>query len=419
MSDVSDYGITLIEFFQALFQPRHLWQVPVIFASLIIAFGASSVLARQTTDHRFREDLRGIVFALVATVTLDLFTRFFSQGRPSPIVHMALALTLTLGLARIGVYILKHIFSVSERVLSLQSTFVRLVWLGFALHITGLLVPLLDILRDITFPLGGSTVSLLQVIQAILVFSIMVALALWLGSSIERKVMRTETLDGNAKAIAVKILRGLILFLAVIMTLPMVGIDSTFLSVLGGTLGVGLGFGLQKIASNYVSGFIILADRSVRLGDIVTIDGKQGEVLKLEARCTTLKSGDGTLFVLPNETFMTQSLINHTQGGIGLYRTIKLQMPFGTDFGQVKAVIEELAKRQALIMTKPEPTLQLTHLGIHGLELLLEYWIADAKLSDNTIRSQLLADIYSTMNTMGIQFTVVDLVRGSAQIEPR
>lgn len=417
MSDVSDYGITLVEFFQALFQTKHLWQMPVIFASLIIAFGASAVMAKQTFGNRFQEDLRGIVFALVATVTLDLFSRFFSQGRPAPIVHMALALTLTLGLARIGVYVLKHLFTMSQRMLSLQTVFVRLVWLGFALHITGLLLPLLDILRDITFPVAGNTVSLLQVLQAILVFSIMIALALWLGTAIERKVMRTETLDGNAKAIAVKLLRGLVLFFAVIVTLPMVGIDSTFLSVLGGTLGVGLGFGLQKIASNYVSGFIILADRSVRLGDTITIDGKQGEVLKLEARCTTLKGGDGTLYVLPNETFMTQSLINHTQGGVGLYRSTKLQVIYGSDFTQVKSLTEEVAKRQPQIMQKPEPTLHLTQLGSHGLELMLEYWISDAKAPENVIRSQLLSEIYSALREAGIEMAVIDPVRGSASIK--
>ncbi|OZB31532.1 MAG: hypothetical protein B7X47_09820 [Ferrovum sp. 34-44-207] len=416
MSDVSDYGITLVEFFQALFQTKHLWQMPVIFASLIIAFGASTVLARQTLGNRYQEDLRGIVFALVATVTLDLFTRFFSQGRPAPIVHMALALTLALGLARIGVYILKHVFTMSARMLSLQTVFVRLVWIGFALHITGLLVPLLDILRDITFPVGGSTISLLQVVQAILVFSIMITLALWFGATIERQVMRTQSLDNNAKAIAIKLLKGLVLFFAVILTLPMVGIDSTFLSVLGGTLGVGLGFGLQKIASNYVSGFIILADRSVRLGDIITIDGKQGEVLKLEARCTTLKGGDGTLYVLPNETFMTQSLINHTQGGGGLYRTAKLQVLYGTDFAKVKALVEGVTKKQPQIMPVPEPALQLTQLGPHGLELLLEYWISDAKLPENQIRSQLLTGIYSTLSESGIQMVVVDPVRGSTPL---
>ncbi|HQT81283.1 MAG: hypothetical protein B7Z60_00630 [Ferrovum sp. 37-45-19] len=416
MSDVSDYGITLVEFFQALFQTKHLWQMPVIFASLIIAFGASTVLARQTLGNRYQEDLRGIVFALVATVTLDLFTRFFSQGRPAPIVHMALALTLALGLARIGVYILKHVFTMSARMLSLQTVFVRLVWIGFALHITGLLVPLLDILRDITFPVGGSTISLLQVVQAILVFSIMITLALWFGATIERQVMRTQSLDNNAKAIAIKLLKGLVLFFAVILTLPMVGIDSTFLSVLGGTLGVGLGFGLQKIASNYVSGFIILADRSVRLGDIITIDGKQGEVLKLEARCTTLKGGDGTLYVLPNETFMTQSLINHTQGGGGLYRTAKLQVLYGTDFAKVKALVEGVTKKQPQIMPVPEPALQLTQLGPHGLELLLEYWISDAKLPENQIRSQLLTGIYSALSESGIQMVVVDPVRGSTPL---
>jgi small-conductance mechanosensitive channel len=304
----------------------------------------------------------------------------------------------------------------SARMLSLQTVFVRLVWIGFALHITGLLVPLLDILRDITFPVGGSTISLLQVVQAILVFSIMITLALWFGATIERQVMRTQSLDNNAKAIAIKLLKGSVLFFAVILTLPMVGIDSTFLSVLGGTLGVGLGFGLQKIASNYVSGFIILADRSVRLGDIITIDGKQGEVLKLEARCTTLKGGDGTLYVLPNETFMTQSLINHTQGGGGLYRTAKLQVLYGTDFAKVKALVEGVTKKQPQIMPVPEPALQLTQLGPHGLELLLEYWISDAKLPENQIRSQLLTGIYSTLSESGIQMVVVDPVRGSTPL---
>ena len=275
----------LTEFVHSFTQPQHFWQLPVLLVAVLAGAAASIAMGRRLRGEVLSADqqqrLRGIAFALVTGVALLLFGRYFGQGRPSALLRVAMALTFTLAGARLGVYIMHYVLGLSSRALALQTFFVRLVWLLFALHVTGLLSPLLDLLQDIGITIGGSYISFLQVLQASVVVTLMLVLALWLGRALERRVMRSDALDTHIRVIAIKLLRGLLVFLGVIIALPLVGIDSTFLSVLGGALGVGLGFALQKVASNYVSGFIILMDRSIRLGDVITVEGRQGTVLRL------------------------------------------------------------------------------------------------------------------------------------------
>jgi small-conductance mechanosensitive channel len=415
MEQIQDPFAGLIEFLESLTQPQHLWQVPVLIVALVIGAGASAAMGRHVPgdshDPQRVRELKGIAFAAVTAVALALFGRFFGHGRPQPLLHMAIALTVALTAARVGVYVLHHVITLSVKTANLQTLFVRTVWVIFALHVTGLLDPFLDLLQDIGISLGGARISLLQVIQALLAVSFMLVAALWAGGALERRIMRAEGVDSHIRVIATKLVRGLLVFLAVVIALPLVGIDTTFLSVLGGALGVGLGFGLQKIASNYVSGFIILMDRSVRLGDVVTVEGRQGTVTRLEARCTVLSAGDGTLFMVPNETFLTQSVTNHTLQGTGVCRSLALEVSFGSNLELARSLMAEAARKQPRVLAEPAVSVAISRFTMHGVELVVYYWIRDPGLSDAGLRSDMLSAIHDAFRQNGVMLPLADAVR--------
>ncbi|NDU92172.1 MAG: mechanosensitive ion channel, partial [Ferrovum sp.] len=174
---------------------------------------------------------------------------------------------------------------------------------------------------------------------------------------------------------------------------------------------VGLGFALQKIASNYVSGFIILMDRSIRMGDVITVDGRQGTVIRLDARCIALSALDGNVFIVPNETFMTQTIINHTLGGGGVCRTLILEVAFGSNLEQVGAILEDAARQQPRVLEEPAPSvLLLRHTG-YGVELSLQFWIADPGVSDLGLRSNIMHAIQKGLHEAGIAVPLRDGVK--------
>ncbi len=404
-------------FISSLTEAQHLWQLPVLLVALLVGAGATIAMGHglkgDSRDAERVRRLRGIAFALVSAVALMLFNRYFGHGRPSTVLHMAISLTLALAIARIGVYALNYGMVVSARTLTLQTFFVRTVWVLFALHVTGLLDPLMDLLQDIGLPVGSTYISLLQVLQAVVAITVMLVLALWIGGAIERRLMASDALDNHVRVMIVKLLRGLLVFLGVVIALPLVGVDSTFLSILGGALGVGLGFALQKITSNYVSGFIILMDRSIRMGDVITVDGRQGTVVRLEARCIALSATDGTVFIVPNETFMTQTIVNHTVRGTGVCRTLNIEVVFGSNLAQASAVMENAARQQHRVLTEPAPSVTVLRFTGYGVELSLQFWIADPGVSDVGLRSDILLAIHQGFREAQIAVPLRDGVQPS------
>ncbi|MDE2260189.1 MAG: mechanosensitive ion channel [Betaproteobacteria bacterium] len=415
MAQTQEMFSGFMEFITSPTEAQHLWQLPVLLVAALVGAGASIAMGRglksDSRDVERVRRLRGIAFALVSAVALILFSRYFGHGRPSTLLHMAISLTLALAVARIGVYALNYGIGVSARTLTLQTFFVRTVWVLFALHVTSLLDPLMDLMQDIGLTIGTTYISLLQVLQAVVVVTVMLVLALWMGGAIERRLMTTDALDKHVRVVVVKLLRGLLVFLGVVIALPLVGIDSTFLSILGGALGVGLGFALQKIASNYVSGFIILMDRSIRMGDVISVDGRQGTVIRLEARCIALSATDGTVFIVPNETFMTQTIVNHTVRGGGVCRTLNLEVVFGSDLAQVRAVMESAARQQSRVLSEPAPSVAALRFTGHGVELSLQFWIADPGASDLGLRSDILLAIHQGLRQAQIAVPLCDGVQ--------
>jgi len=236
-------------------------------------------------------------------------------------------------------------------------------------------------------------ISVLRIAESILIVAAVAVISLWGSRLIERRVMRLSSLDSSLRVMLAKLSQGLLITIAVLITLPVIGVDTTFLSVIGGALGVGLGFGLQKIASNYVSGFIILLDRSVRLGDLVTVDGRKGVVTHMEARYAVLKNPDGTEFVIPNENFVTGVVVNHTLNDrIGSIH-VSIWLAHDADLRKTIEVLSPIPQKHAGVMAEPHhPAVQVNQVSEIGIEILLSWWMQDLALVDPALRPQILLE---------------------------
>ena len=210
------------------------------------------------------------------------------------------------------IYALRYAFKPRESLKAWERTAAWLIWGAFALHMTGLLPRIHTAMEALSFQSGDHRFSLWLLVQAAVVIVVALIVALALARLVESRLMGITRMNLSLRLALSKAARTVLLILAVLVALPAVGIDLTVLSVFGGALGVGIGFGLQKVASNYISGFIILLDRSVRIGDLITVDNKYGQVSQINTRYTLLKALDGTETIVPNETLITQTVINHS-----------------------------------------------------------------------------------------------------------
>jgi len=267
----------------------------------------------------------------------------------------------------------------------------------------GILPEVRDALDDIAFTAGKQRISLLLVIQGLVSVAVTLAISLWVARIVEDRVLAAERIELSTRVVIAKLVRAVAFTLAILVALPVVGIDITALSVFGGALGVGIGFGLQKIASNYVSGYIILLDRSIRIGDLVTVDNRHGVVKAIQSRYTVIRSLDGTESIIPNETMITQAVTNHSFTDRKVLVKVKVAVGYGSDMDRVFALLLEAARRQPRVLAEPAPAAWITALGDSGIEVELGAWISDPDQGQSALRGAILLDALEAFRAEGIE----------------
>lgn len=279
-----------------------------------------------------------------------------------------------------------------------------LLWVAFVLWISGLDDLLVEGMQQIAIPLGSNSISLYTILTGLLSVCVVVVAALWLAQLLENRLMQMNSLDINLRLVLSKILKTVMVALAVIIALPMVGIDLTVLSVFGGALGVGLGFGLQKIASNYISGFIILSDRSIRLGDRLTADNFTGYVTKITSRFVVLRSAAGVEALIPNDNFISSTVINESYTSKTLWNSLDVQVAYGTDLPQAMQILETAAGAQDRVADEPSPKAFVTAFADSGIDLRIGFWVKDPENGFLSLQSDILLGIWREFTAAGIEF---------------
>ncbi|RME66280.1 MAG: mechanosensitive ion channel protein MscS [Alphaproteobacteria bacterium] len=286
----------------------------------------------------------------------------------------------------------------------IAKAFATVAWLVAALNILGLLVPLIDALRGFGISLGETRLSAYSVITAILTAVALLWLALFLSRTAEEQFARMKGLNPSLQVLFSKILRIVLLFIAVLIALASAGIDLTAFAVFSGALGVGLGFGLQKVVSNFVSGIILLLDRSIKPGDVIEIGQTYGWINNLAARYTSVVTRDGTEFLIPNEDMITLQVINWSHSDRNVRRRIPVQVTYASDLKLAMQLMEEAAGKVERVLNKPAPRTLIRGFGADGVDLELRFWIDDPYNGIANVSSDIMEQIWDLFHQHGIEF---------------
>jgi small-conductance mechanosensitive channel len=389
-----------------------LWQLGVLAVCGLAAWGAMR-LAKPYFDRpdtfwaAGRVGIRRVGFPLAMLLALLLGRELAGVWLANThLLNLAIPLLLSLVGVRLAIYALRMGFEPHTSLRMWERSAAWLIWGAFALHITGLLPRIHAAMEALSFQSGNHRFSLWLLFQAAVVIVVAIIVALLLARLAENRLMGVTQMNLSLRMALSKAARTVLLILAVLVALPAVGIDLTVLSVFGGALGVGIGFGLQKVASNYISGFIILLDRSVRIGDLVTVDNKYGQVSQINTRYTLLRSLDGTESIVPNEMLISQTVVNHSLSKPSVRVALPVQVSYDTDLEQAEALMLEAAHDQKrVIFDDPEnlPRVYLKEFADNGILLELAVWIRDPSEGQNNLRSDINWAIWRRFKAAGIE----------------
>lgn len=385
-----------------------LWQLAAILLALTVAWlinGALRAYVMQNAPEKWKLGIGGInrVLLPLSTLILVQIEKFaLAYWHHTSIMQLASNLLLAMAVIRLVVYIVRYIVAPGGLLKTLEHTISGFIWLILVLHLSGLLPEIFNALESVKFNIGKSSVNLLLALQAIFTIVFTILIALWVSQLLENKLMAAQNVNMNLRVVLTKLLRIVFLFIAVLIALSAVGLDITLLSVFGGALGVGLGFGLQRIASNYVSGFILLLDKSMQIGDIITVDIHYGVVSDLRTRYLVLRVLDGTEVIIPNEMLIINPVINHSYED----HKARVQMPFQVSYDSPLEVamqlVTDIAMRQERILKEPKPAVQIKGFGESGIDLMLSIWIPDPEEGSAALQSDIYLEIWHAFNNNNI-----------------
>ncbi len=279
-----------------------------------------------------------------------------------------------------------------------------IAWTLAALNIIGLLDPILQVLEGAHLPLGDASVSVLDICQGIVTFGVLLWAALAISSLMEKQIVNFSTLPPSARVLVTKSGKIILVAIAFLTALNATGINLTALAVFGGALGVGIGFGLQKVVGNFISGIILLMDRSIKPGDVIETQGTYGTINRLAARYTSVITRDGTEFLIPNEDMITQPVINWSHSHRLVRRRIPVQVSYDSDIRRAMDLMVEAASEESRVLSSPEPRTLLKQFAADGVDLELRMWIEDPQNGVSNVASDVMLRIWDKFHAEGIEF---------------
>ena len=398
---MSETPITDIEsWLQALMRPAAVTELGALAGSAVLAWLLAWLLGRGKLQGERRSILfgervvDGVLFPLLL-LCLSLAARaIVMRWVPLTVFKIAIPVLLSLLVIRLGVKLLQATLRETPLVRALERSISWVAWMVMVMWVSGLLPLVLEELDQITWKMGDSRLSVRTVIEGSLTAGLVLIVALWIASAIETRLLRSATGGELSLRMAVSnATRALLLFVGLLIALASVGIDLTALSVLGGAIGVGLGFGLQKLAANYISGFVILAERSMRIGDNVRVDNFEGRITQINARYAVIRSLTGRESIVPNELLITSRVENLSLADALVWQSTVVLVAYDSDVTLVMRLLEEAALNQQRVLRVPTPAVALSAFGTDGLEFTLGYWIADPENGTLNLRSLVNLDI--------------------------
>jgi len=351
-----------------------------------------------------RHLLDGVLFPTLLLGLVFITRAVWAKSHAVWIFDFLVPVCFSLAVIRLGVKVLQVTFKSAEWVRPIERSLSWLAWAAVVLWLTGLLPLVLEELDQIKWKIGASHLSVRTLIEGGLTAGLVMLLTLWVSSAIESKLLKSSTGSELSLRKAVSnAVTSLLLFVGLMLSLSAVGIDLTALSVLGGAVGVGIGFGLQKLAANYVSGFVILAERSMRIGDSVKVDGFEGRISDIKARYTVIRSLTGRESIVPNEMLINSRVENLSLADSRILQSTQVTVAYGTDVDGVMQLLMQACEAQNKVLKDPLPFVTLTNFGADGLEFGAHYWVDEQQAGLLTLKSEINIRILQLLQAKGIE----------------
>ena len=400
-----------------LAQPSALTELAVLLACVALAWGLVWGVRRASglPDERSiwfgRQIIDGVMFPLLLLSLAYLSFMLLARWMPVAVFKIAIPVLVALAVIRLGVKVLQVVFVDAPLVRILERSISWLAWVAMVLWVSGLLPLVLEELDDIRWKIGDSTLSVRTMLEGGVTACIVLIITLWISSAIETRLLKSATGSQLSlrKALS-NATRALLMFVGLLVALSAVGIDLTALSVLGGAIGVGVGFGLQKLASNYVSGFVILAERQLRIGDTIKVDNYEGRISDINARYSVIRALNGRESIVPNEMLVINRVENISRADPRAAQTIVLSVDYGTDVDRVMGWLVAAANAQERVLEDPAAFAALSAFGAEGLEFTLTYWITNPEAGALALRSTINLAILRTLGEAGIAIRAPGIV---------
>ncbi|MCP5345899.1 MAG: mechanosensitive ion channel [Pseudomonadales bacterium] len=402
---LADYAVRATDY---LFQPGVLFQIGLVFFLFLLARPSGARLKLLLESHarkiKGRPGLLRLIVICLRRLKWAVFTFFLaisiiliqSAGWPenSQIVYSVMLLAL----AWLIISILSNI--IRSKLVARLIAFS--VWTYVALTILGVADETAVLLNSPGFMIGETRITLLLALRSVVFLGITLWMSVSLGNAFDKRLQKSEELNPSLRVLLGKIVKITLIIIAILIAVSAIGIDLTVFTVFSGAIGVGIGFGLQKVVSNFISGIIILADRSIKPGDTISVGETFGWIRELRARFVSVVTRDGKEYLIPNEDFITQQVINWSFSN----DLVRLDVPFGVSYQSDPHEVTRLAIEAAGSLNRvvkiPAPVCWLTAFGDSSLELMLRFWIRDPQNGLTNIRGQILLALWDSFKANGI-----------------
>lgn len=398
----------LMELWDDFQHPDFYWQILILLGCLGLAWLISRRLRQRLEGLPDRmglvQALVGQAFPLLAVLLLVLSKAVAQEFLPVHMLKVAVPLLLSLAVVRAVHHMLQRSFPRARWLGSIGRLFSILIWGWLALYLSGAADEVIRTLEMVGFSIGKQQINLWMILNGLVVVMLTLLASLWAASLVEARLMGATEMDSSLRIVLVRVSKALFVLVSVLLSFSLVGIDITALSVFTGALGVGLGLGLQKIASNYVSGFIILLDRSIRLGNIIQLDAQtSGTVTQITTRYTVLKNMVGQEFIVPNEALVANIVLNQTYSDTRVRVTTSVSVAYDADLDKVVALLEDIARAQPRVLQDPQPRALVTLFADSGINIDLGFWINDPDQGSGALRSDINMEIWRRFRQEGIE----------------
>ncbi len=374
-----------------------LWQIGLIVLTWLIAQFANRYL-QQSLYSKYREKnplfhklLKSISFQLVFAVGLMLASIIYAaiSGQHS-LLGLSIAIfslgIMTINIINFGISIT---FAKHTRFTRINNLIKIALWILLICWATNLDAVIADNLSQVNLVFGKTKISVWLMIRQLGLVLIDIAIMLWINNIIDSWIKHARELDANLKQLLSRITKVVIVLVGIYVLLPTLGINLTALSVFGGAIGVGLGFGLQKIASNFLSGFIILLDKSVKIGDRIIINDTTGVITQITTRYAVMQAFDGSEIIIPNERFITDTIINQTHSQNDISVEFLVSVGYTSDLNLAINTINECVAAIENIRQDKAPSVYIKNLGASGIDIFVRVWPCDSLNESNLVRNKL------------------------------